>query len=128
MLQFRLTPGVFYNLIILYVCVCACVLVLTLCEIALWQSVGDVGELAAVVAVLQWAHVHVAPLLELLQPAALLLALAVGVEHHTYPQCTWDEGGEKGVAVRGQDIKEIEVLECCFKSGVLTEWVDPCLF
>lgn len=58
---------------------CVCVMVLTLCQVALRQSVGDVWKLAAVVAVLQRADVHVAPLLQLLQPAALLLALTVGV-------------------------------------------------
>lgn len=52
---------------------------LTLCKVALRQSVGDVWKLAAVVAVLQRAHVHVPPLLQLLEPAALLLALTVGV-------------------------------------------------
>lgn len=55
------------------------VLVLTLGEVALRQSVGNVGKFAAIVAVLQWADVHVAPLLQLLQPTTLLLAFTVRI-------------------------------------------------
>lgn len=62
-------------------------------QVALRQGVGNVGQLAAVVAVLERTDVHVAPLLQLLEPAALLLALAVGVQHDAYPQCTWGMGG-----------------------------------
>ena len=97
-----------------------CVLVLTLCEVALWQSVGDVRKLAAVVAVLQRADVHVAPLLQLLQPAALLLALAVGIEHYAYPQCTWRKDGGQRSGCKGS--RGFGVL---FKSVVLTEGIDP---
>lgn len=74
--KFRLNP-VCVHILCVYLCVC--VLVLTLCQVALRQSVGDVWKLAAVVAVLQWADIHVAPFLQLLQPAALLLALTVRV-------------------------------------------------
>lgn len=62
--------------------------VLTLGKVALRESIGDVWELAPVVAIFQRAHVHVAPLLQLLEPTALLFALTVGVQHHTHPQCT----------------------------------------
>lgn len=55
------------------------VLVLTLGEVALRQSVGNVGKFAAIVAVLQWADVHVPPLLQLLQPTTLLLAFTVRI-------------------------------------------------
>ena len=56
-----------------------CESVPTLCEVALRQSVSDVWKLAAVVAVLQRADVHVPPLLQLLEPGALLLTFTVGV-------------------------------------------------
>lgn len=80
---------------------CVCHVALTRRQVALWQGVGDVGQLAAVVAVLQGADVHVAPLLQLLQPAALLLALAVRVQHHAHPQGTCGEWeGQRGETFR----------------------------
>lgn len=55
---------------------------------ALGERVGQVGQLAYVVAVLQRAHVHVVPPAELAQPQAPLFAFGVGIEHDAHPQGT----------------------------------------
>lgn len=63
----------------LYIYIFDCVLVLTLCQVALRQSIGDVWKLATIVSILQWADVHVTPFLQLLKPATLLLAFTMRV-------------------------------------------------
>lgn len=90
-----------------------CVSVWTLCQVTLRQSVGDVWKFAAIVAILQRAHVHVAPFLQLLQPAALFLALTVGIKHYTHPQSTWTQ--------RSRHTSRCERSKNC---GVMEEVVD----
>lgn len=53
---------------------------------ALRQSVGQIGQLADMVTVLQGADVHAAPLAKLSKPETLLLGFRVGVQNNTHPQ------------------------------------------
>lgn len=53
---------------------------------ALGESVGQVGQLAHMVTVLQGTHVHVVPPAKLTEPEALLLEFGVGVQHNAHPQ------------------------------------------
>lgn len=53
---------------------------------ALGESVGQVGQLAHMVTVLQGTHVHVVPPAKLTEPEALLLGFGVGVQHDAHPQ------------------------------------------
>lgn len=57
---------------------------------ALGQSVGQIGQLAAMVTILQGADVHAVPPAKLLKPETLLLGFTVGVQHNAHPQspCT----------------------------------------
>lgn len=50
------------------------------------QSVGQIGQLAAMVTVLQGADVHAVPPAKLSKPETLLLGLVVGVQHDAHPQ------------------------------------------
>lgn len=53
---------------------------------ALGESVGQVGQLAHMVSVLQGTHVHVVPPAKLTEPEALLLGFGVRVQHDAHPQ------------------------------------------
>jgi len=57
---------------------------------ALGQSVSQIGQLAAMVTVLQGADVHAVPPAKLSEPETLLLGFIVGVQHDAHPQgsCT----------------------------------------
>lgn len=52
----------------------------------LGQSVGQIGQLAAMVTVLQGADVHAAPPAELPEPEAFLLGFVVRIQHDAHPQ------------------------------------------
>lgn len=58
---------------------------------AMRQSVGQIGQLVAVVTVLQGTHVHAVPPAELPQPAALLLGFAVRIQHDAHPQSSCND-------------------------------------
>lgn len=52
----------------------------------LGQSVGQIGQLAHMVTVLQGADVHAVPPAKLSKPEALLFGFGVGVQHNAHPQ------------------------------------------
>ena len=51
----------------------------------LWQSIGQIGQLADMVTILQGAHVHVVPLVKLTEPERLLLRFRVRVQYDAHP-------------------------------------------
>lgn len=51
----------------------------------LWQSIGQIGQLADMVTILQGAHIHVAPLVKLMEPERLLLRFRVRVQYDAHP-------------------------------------------
>lgn len=53
---------------------------------ALGQNVGQVGQLAAMVTILQGTDVHTVPPAKLSKPKRLLLRLTVRVQHNAHPQ------------------------------------------
>lgn len=55
---------------------------------AMGERVGQVGQLARVIAILQGAHVHVVPPAELAEPRAPLFTFGVGIEYDAHPQGT----------------------------------------
>lgn len=76
---------------------------------ALGERVGQVGQLAHVVAVLQGAHVHVVPAAQLAEPRAPLLAFGVGVEHDAHPQGAWRDG-HAGLRQPGSNLRTLDDL------------------
>lgn len=81
---------------------------------ALGERVGQVGQLAHVVAVLQGAHVHVVPAAELAEPRAPLLAFGVGVEHDAHPQGAWRDGHARLKTIRKQPapLQDLSKADC----------------